>query len=70
MRPRIWTVPVILNSLIVVSLLGALVAEEVWDGVAGALLSGILLYVFGKGLRRPSSPGLASGARSRARPSR
>ncbi|GBU15796.1 MULTISPECIES: hypothetical protein [Methylobacterium] len=48
---RIWTAPVTINAAALVSLIGALVAEGVWDGLAALVLLGALAYAVTLGLR-------------------
>jgi hypothetical protein len=48
---RIWATPLTLAIIMVTSLVGALVAEDVWDWFFTFDLTGVLLYTIVKGYR-------------------
>jgi hypothetical protein len=48
---RIWTAPGIIAAATAVSLIGALLAEGIWDAIAAGLLFAALAYAAGLGLR-------------------
>ncbi len=48
---RIWTAPIVIACATLVSLVGALVADGVWDWLAALLLFGVLAYAGVLGLR-------------------
>jgi hypothetical protein len=59
---RVWRVPAALALVTVTSLLGALVADGIWDGAAALALAGVLAVTAGAGWRRRFA-----GGRSRPR---
>jgi hypothetical protein len=48
---HVWKVPVALALVTGASLLGALVADGIWDRAAALALFGVLAFAFGKGGR-------------------
>ncbi|MGU3282677.1 hypothetical protein [Methylobacterium mesophilicum] len=48
---RIWTAPGLIAAATSVGLLGALMAEGIWDAIATGLLFAVLAYATGLGLR-------------------
>lgn len=48
---RIWTAPGLIAAATLIGLVGALVAEGIWDAIAAGLLFAALAYAAGTGLR-------------------
>jgi hypothetical protein len=48
---RVWPVPATIAAGTLISLVGALVADGIWDGLAALLLLVMCLYVLAAGLR-------------------
>lgn len=46
---RVWTIPVALALVTGASLIGALVAEGIWDYAAALALFGVLAFASGRG---------------------
>lgn len=50
---RIWPIPAMIAAGTLISIVGALVADGIWDGLAALLLLVMSLYVLAAGLRLP-----------------
>lgn len=48
---RIWTIPIVIALATMISLVGALVVDGVWDWLASLILFGVLAYSTFLGLR-------------------
>lgn len=49
---RIWTAPIVIAVATLIGLVGALVADGIWDWLASLLLFGVLGYAGILGMRR------------------